>query len=145
MAAEDLGNLYNTKMPGYEDPADIQEALRLYHYGSTTYDPNNTDIAQVVANSIAGHFNSLSNSIIELQENGIGSVFSNTEPVSPEDGFIWMNSLETGGSEEVYATAQFSNAEPTDGLTTGLLWVQANSSPLTLYVYSGTQWLEIGA
>jgi hypothetical protein len=145
MAAEDLGNLYNTKMPGYEDPADIQEALRLYHYGSTTYDPNNTDTAQVVANSIAGHFNSLSNSIIELQENGIGSVFSNTEPVSPEDGFIWMNALETGGSEEVYATAQFSNTEPTDGLTTGLLWVQANSSPLTLYVYSGTEWLEIGA
>jgi hypothetical protein len=145
MAAEDLGNLYNTKMPGYEDPADIQEALRLYHYGSTTYDPNNTDTAQVVANSIAGHFNSLSNSIIQLQENGIGSIFSNTEPVSPEDGFIWMNALETNGSEEVYATAQFSNTEPTDGLTTGLLWVQANSSPLTLYVYSGTEWLEIGA
>ncbi len=145
MAAENIGNLYNTKMPGYEDPADIQDALRLYHYGSYTYDPNNTNTAQVVANSIAGHLVVLANSITELQENGIGSIFSNTEPESPEDGFIWMNSLETGGSEEIYATAQFSNSEPSSGLTTGLLWVQANSSPLTLYVYSGTEWLEIGA
>ena len=28
--------IYPTKIPGYDDAADIKEALRLYHYGSTT-------------------------------------------------------------------------------------------------------------
>ena len=41
MASENIGNLYPSKIPGYEDAADIQAALRLYHYGSTTYDINN--------------------------------------------------------------------------------------------------------
>jgi hypothetical protein len=31
---ENGSGLYPTKIPGYEDAADIQEALRLYHYGS---------------------------------------------------------------------------------------------------------------
>jgi hypothetical protein len=32
---ENGSGVYPTKIPGYEDAADIQEALRLYHYGST--------------------------------------------------------------------------------------------------------------
>ena len=32
---ENGSGLYPTKIPGYEDAADIQEALKLYHYGST--------------------------------------------------------------------------------------------------------------
>jgi hypothetical protein len=31
--------VYNTKVPGYDDPADIQAALKLFLYGSTTFDP----------------------------------------------------------------------------------------------------------
>jgi hypothetical protein len=33
---EDGSGIYPTKIPGYGDSADIKEALRLYHYGSTT-------------------------------------------------------------------------------------------------------------
>lgn len=139
MAAEDIGNLYNTKMPGYEDPADIQEALRLYHYGSTTYDPNNSDTAQVVANSIAGHLNVLTGNVIALDARGIGSIYSNTEPTSPEDGFIWMNALETGSNLVSYAVAIYTNDAPTEDLTDGIIWVDKDASPIKAYVYDSLQ------
>jgi hypothetical protein len=35
--------LFNTKIPGLSDAADIQAALRLYHYGTYTYDGANTN------------------------------------------------------------------------------------------------------
>ena len=53
MAAESIGYLYSTKIPGYADIADIQEAFKLYHYGSSAYDTENTDTAQLVNPSIA--------------------------------------------------------------------------------------------
>jgi hypothetical protein len=31
MASENIGNVYPTKIPGYDDSADIQAALRLNH------------------------------------------------------------------------------------------------------------------
>jgi hypothetical protein len=61
--------LYPTKIPGYEDAADIQEALRLYHYGSSTIPTQ--DVLGAVPNgintkSIAGYFKSISNTIETL-------------------------------------------------------------------------------
>lgn len=53
MAAEDIGELVPTKIPGYADSADIQAALRLYHYGSYTFDINEDDPAQLINPSIA--------------------------------------------------------------------------------------------
>jgi hypothetical protein len=54
MAIEDIGQLIKTKVPGYADDADIQAALRTYHYG--TDDPTvetETDIAQIPSDSVA--------------------------------------------------------------------------------------------
>lgn len=48
-----IGDLIPTKIPGYSDDADIQAALRLYHYGSYTYSPSNTSPANLVSPSIA--------------------------------------------------------------------------------------------
>jgi hypothetical protein len=42
-----------TKVPGYADDADIQAALRIYHYGSDTFDINGTNPALLPASSIA--------------------------------------------------------------------------------------------
>jgi hypothetical protein len=61
--------LYPTKIPGYEDAADIQEALRLYHYGSTTIPTQ--DVLGSVPNgintkSIAGYFKAIDNTIETL-------------------------------------------------------------------------------
>jgi hypothetical protein len=63
MAAESIGNLIPTKIPGYADAADIQAALRLYHYGDYTYTPSNSNTANLVNPSIAYTINSLQSQI----------------------------------------------------------------------------------
>ncbi len=65
MAEENIDNtvsgsgLFNTKIPGLSDAADIQAALRLYHYGSYTYDGANTDTGLLLNPSIAKHLQNL--------------------------------------------------------------------------------------
>jgi len=51
---------FNTRIPSITDNADIQTALRLYHYGSDTSAP--TTVPQ---NSIAGHFSVIQNAKID--------------------------------------------------------------------------------
>ena len=67
MAVEDIGALVPTKIPGYADAADIQAALRAYHYGSYSYDPANTSPASLITPSIA-------KSIYDLQQGTAGNV-----------------------------------------------------------------------
>jgi hypothetical protein len=50
---ESIGSLYNTQIPSYSENADVQEAFRLYHYGSTDYNTANTNTANLVNPSIA--------------------------------------------------------------------------------------------
>lgn len=45
---------YNTQIPTLQDNADIQAALRMYHYGSNTDNPD-----PIIANSIVGHLSAL--------------------------------------------------------------------------------------
>jgi hypothetical protein len=65
MAAENIDNtingtgLFPAKVPGLSDAADIQAALRLYHYGSYTYDGSNTNPANLLNPSIAKHLQNL--------------------------------------------------------------------------------------
>lgn len=91
MASENIGSLYPTKMPGYDDAADIQAALRLYHYGSESYDPENTNPSQIPPSSIAGHLKSIEDDIAVIDARGIGSDFTATEPTNVPDGFIWVD------------------------------------------------------
>ena len=63
--SEAIGALYGTQVPSLSETADIQEALRLYHYGAASgvgvgqYDPTNTNTANLKPNSIAYTLNSL--------------------------------------------------------------------------------------
>jgi len=65
VAAENIDNtingtgLFPAKVPGLSDAADIQAALKLYHYGSYTYDGSNTNTANLVVPSIAKHLQNL--------------------------------------------------------------------------------------
>ena len=65
MAAENIDNtvngtgLFNAKIPGLGDAADIQAALRLYHYGTYTYDGANTNVANLPNPSIAKYLQNL--------------------------------------------------------------------------------------
>jgi uncharacterized protein YaiE (UPF0345 family) len=63
MAAESIGSLVPTKIPGLSDQADIQAALRVYHYGSYTFDTAETDPAELVNPSIAYTINDLQDQI----------------------------------------------------------------------------------
>jgi hypothetical protein len=70
MAAESIGNLVPTKIPGYADAADIQAALRLYHYGDYTYTPSNSNTANLVNPSIAYTINNLQSQITAIDVGG---------------------------------------------------------------------------
>jgi hypothetical protein len=146
MAAENIGFLYNTKMPGYEDAADIQEALKLFLYGSSSYNAENTDPELIPSPSLAHHLKSLQDDIDDVDAKGIGSIISSTQPSTPADGFIWVDSESSYGSI-AGSIAAYQNSAPTVGLVDGQLWVDKNSSPLTMYVYDAgtTTWKEIGA
>ena len=76
MAAESIGNLVPTKIPGYADAADIQAALRLYHYGDYTYTPSNSNTANLVNPSIAYTINNLQSQITAID---VGSTLKATD------------------------------------------------------------------
>jgi hypothetical protein len=142
--------LFNTKMPGYDDPADIQAALRTYHYGSTTYDPTNTNPANLPPQSIANYLHSLTAEVDALQLSGIGSDYAATAPTTPQDGFIWVNSASPATTINSTLRGLYQDSAPTSAevtLVDGLLWVDKNSTPLKMYVYDATitTWREIGA
>jgi len=70
--SEAIGSLFGTQVPSLSETADIQEALRLYHYGAPSgtsvgqYDPTNTNPSNLKPNSIAYTLNSLQSQITVL-------------------------------------------------------------------------------
>ena len=137
--------IFNTKIPEYSDAADIQAALRLYHYGSYTYDGSNTDTANLVSPSIAKHLQTLADRVTAQEELGTGSEYSSTLPTSPSEGFVWMDAESNVTSTANYAAAVYSPDAPTTDLVDGLIWVDKNANPPRGYVYdAGTEeWVSI--
>jgi hypothetical protein len=76
MAAESIGTLVPTKIPGLSDPADIQAALRLYHYGDYAYNTANASAGSLVNPSIAYTINNLQSQITAID---IGSTLKATD------------------------------------------------------------------
>jgi hypothetical protein len=70
MASESIGAIYPTQIPGLADIADIQEAFKLYHYGSSAYDTANTDPAELVNPSIAYTLTDLQDQISGIDTTG---------------------------------------------------------------------------
>jgi hypothetical protein len=139
MASENIGNVYPTKIPGYDDAADIQAALRLYHYGSETYDVNNTDLEQLVNPSLAYTLNDLQDQIDDTLANPAAAAdVQDEEPINPVDGFLWLQSNAIVTGAPISATCIYQNTQPTSGLTDGTLWLRKGTSPLELYVYDQT-------
>lgn len=143
MAVENIGGLYNTKQPGYDDTADIQAALKAFLYGSYDYDTTSTDPTQIPNPSLAYHLQQLKNRIQSQEDLGIGSDYLTLAQIaaiaSPTDGYIAMASDSNGGAvESLYASAFYSNSAPTTDLVDGVLWVDKDSSALDTYVYDST-------
>lgn len=141
---EPTNPIFNTQIPTLTEDANIQEALRIYHYGNATSQPSNNSAIQ--PNTMAGHLKALRDDVSELQDLGIGSKFSTSEPTNPEDGFIWLKA-DSSASQLLGTVAIYQNDQPTGNLVDGQLWVDKNSSPLKMYVYDAATpgWREIGA
>jgi hypothetical protein len=139
MATESIGTLIPTAIPGYTDSADIQAALRAYHYGSYSYDPANTSTASLVTPSMAKTIYDIQTDITSLENRpSSGGEVDATQPAPadftpPEipDGFIWVDQDGTIGGQPTSATSVFTNSAPTTSLTTGLIWVDKDPTSIT--------------
>ena len=115
-----IGSLYVTAMPDLTDVADIQEALKIYHYGAPTgvgegfYNPTNTDPTNLVLDSVAYHLydlqqqlNNFTTGILPTAWTEKGVLISADSPGSPVK-------LDPGGDGQVLSI--------NPGTLTGLEW-----------------------
>jgi hypothetical protein len=78
---ESIGNLYETEVPALSDIADIQEALRIYHYGAPSgsgtgqYPITNSEPSNLVVPSIAYHLYNLQEQIDNFQAGVLPSAY----------------------------------------------------------------------
>jgi hypothetical protein len=150
MAVENIGNLVPTKIPALTDDADIQDALKAYHYGSYDFDTAETDPANLLNPSIAYTITNLQTQIttkaaLEVAARDISratttaptaaafTAFSNTIP----DGYVWLDKDSSAGVGYYAATSVYTATAPSTNLANGLIWIKKGSSPIEMYVYNG--------
>jgi hypothetical protein len=79
---DSIGNLYETKVPALSDVADIQEALRIYHYGAPSgsgtgqYPISNSVPSNLKNPSIAYHLYNLQTQIDSFQSGVLPSAYT---------------------------------------------------------------------
>ena len=160
MAVENIGILIPTKIPALADDANIQDALKAYHYGSYDFNTAETDQAELLNPSIAYTINSLQTQIttkaaLEVAARDISRT-STTAPTaatftafsaSIPDGYIWVDTDSSAGVGYYSATSVYTATAPSTNLVNGLIWIEKGSSPLTMYVYNAdtSTFDEIGA
>jgi hypothetical protein len=116
---ESIGNLYPTRVPSLSDTANIQEALRLYHYGEYN-GQNENSLSNLEPNSIAAYFRDVNAKIDAL----VLGAFQTS--VYSSKGVLVSASLGTGGVPVITAVlapptgGQVLTTDP--GQPTGLNW-----------------------
>jgi hypothetical protein len=150
MAVENIGNLVPTKIPALTDDANIQDALKAYHYGSYDFDTAETDPENLLNPSIAYTINNLQDQIdtkaaLEIAARDISratttaptaaafTAFSATIP----NGYIWLDKDSSAGVGYFAATSVYTATAPSTNLANGLIWIKKGSSPIEIYVYNG--------
>ena len=150
MAVENIGNLVPTKIPALIDDANIQDALKAYHYGSYDFDTAETNTANLLNPSIAYTITNLQTQIntkaaLEVVARDISratttaptaaafTAFSNTIP----DGYVWLDKDSSAGVGYYAATSVYTTTAPSTNLANGLIWIKKGSSPIEMYVYNG--------
>jgi len=139
MAAESIGALIPTAIPGYADAADIQAALRVYHYGEYAYNPANTSPGSLVTPSMAKTIYDIQQDIVDLENrpSSGGDVAVNVPvpgdftPAEIPNGYIWVDQDGTIGGQPISATSVFTNSVPTSDLSTGVIWVDKDPTSIT--------------
>ena len=146
MATESIGALIPTAIPGYADAADIQAALRAYHYGSYSYSPANTSPGSLVSPSMAKTIYDIQQDIVDLENRpSSGGDVATTAPVPGDftpsgipNGYIWVDQDGTIGGQPVSATSVFTNSVPTSDLSTGVIWVDKDPTEIAANPYIAT-------
>lgn len=139
MAAENIGALIPTKIPGYADAADIQAALRVYHYGSYSYDTANTSAASLVNPSIAYTLNDLQDQIDSIDTGGIqSSIFTGKGQLISSSATDTPLILSTGSNNQILVA--------NSATATGLQWTSTLTAPtLTSPIVDGSGIIFEGA
>ena len=150
MAVENIGNLVPTKIPALSDDANIQDALKAYHYGSYDFNTAETNTANLLNPSIAYSITNLQTQIntkaaLEVAARDISratttaptaaafTAFSDTIP----NGYVWVDTDSSAGVGYYSATSAYTTTAPSTNLANGLIWIKKGSSPLEMYVYNG--------
>jgi hypothetical protein len=150
MAVENIGNLVPTKIPALSDDANIQDALKAYHYGSYDFNTAESNAANLLNPSIAYTINNLQTQITTKAALEVAArdssratttaptaaaftAFSNTIP----DGYVWLDTDSSAGVGYYSATSAYTTTAPSTNLANGLIWIKKGSSPLEMYVYNG--------
>jgi hypothetical protein len=137
MPVENIGTIYQTKIPGLADAADIQAAFYAYHYGAYT---SVATTAGIITPSIAQIFKDLETDIATLEARpSSGGAATSAEPVvanfpsatSIPNGYIWVDVDAATTSSVIGATAIYNNNAPTSNLTAGVIWVDKDASTST--------------
>ena len=150
MAVENIGNLVPTKIPALIDDANIQDALKAYHYGSYDFDTSETDPAELLVPSMAHTINDLQDQIdtkaaLEVAARDISRA-TNTAPTAAAftafsatipNGYIWLDKDSSAGVGYYAATSVYTASAPSTNLANGLIWIKKGSSPIEMYVYNG--------
>jgi hypothetical protein len=113
MATESIGALVPTAIPGYVDAADIQAALRAYHYGSYDYNPANTSTASLINPSIAYTITNLQSQITAIGTPLYPSIFTEKGGLISASASSTPVQLAVGGSNGMVLTV---NSATTSGL-----------------------------
>jgi len=136
MPVESIGPIYETKIPGLADAADIQAAFYAYHYGAYT---SVATTAGIITPSMAKILKDIDTDIAALEARpSSGGDATSSAPVAEDfspsgipDGFIWVDFDGAMTSNVNGATAVFTNDAPTSSLTTGLIWVDKDATTST--------------
>ncbi len=123
MATEEIGELLTTAIPSLANSADIQEALRIYHYGSESYDPANTSTAALVPDSIAYRLFDLQEQITAVEGGGISeSIFTAKGQLISSDAATSALVLSAGSNNQFLIV--------NSATATGLQWSNNLVSPV---------------
>jgi len=136
MPVESIGPIFETKIPGLADAADIQKAFYAYHYGAYT---SVATTAGIITPSIAKILKDIHQDIADLEARpSSGGDVANTAPVAGDftpaeipNGYIWVDQDGSMTSSVIGATAIYNNDAPTSNLTAGIIWVDKDASTST--------------
>jgi hypothetical protein len=138
--AETIGTQIPTSIPSLTENADIQAALRLYHYGENF---DHTSNGTLNPESVAGYIQDLDDRVTAVEDSGPGSEYSDTMPANVPDGYIWVDSTQSLGAQPGLVAAYQTSAPSSPVL--GSLWVDStNTNSLVLKVYDGSTWKAVG-